>query len=662
MNAAFRYILAATLLFMWFFIQMDAQQSQQYSKMRMPDERKNIELLLDSAETIIVSAPLKAFDYVEKALELSITGHDQVSETKCYVMLGRISYNLQQYDLAVSYYLKALSMPSGRDEYVFNKTYLYLGQACEKSRKYTESIEYYEKYLEYVTGRNMLSEIIAVRYDLARVYTSKGEYNKALREYDAIQKIEENQNNPEGLANVNTLKGDIYLRQDNPAEAIATYRKAVDIASESKNEELKSKSLRNLGKAYRSSKQYNEELEVRQQSLEISKENKKLDEQAEDNLSIGEIYMQQERPEQAVSYFQKSINLSDQTGSIEKKGIALKTLSDAYKEQGAYDKALSAYKEYTTLVDSSYARRERELQNNLEIVATINRKLQRIDLLEKDFELNRQTLELLQKEQELNIKELKNQKRITYSLLFVILVLVTASLFVYRSWLQKKRANMLLALRSLRSQMNPHFIFNSLNSVNSFIAQNNERMANKYLSEFSHLMRQVLENSKHDFVPVSSEVEIINLYLKLEQFRFSDKFEYNVDIDSSINLNDTKIPPMLIQPYIENAIWHGLRYKESKGKLTLVMKKDDDFITVVITDDGIGRKQSQELKTKHQKTGFPTGLKNTQNRLSIINDIYKTKFKVSIKDMDPEEGTGTVVKIRIPVTQRNSDAEDYFME
>jgi len=614
-----------------------------------------IDLLLDSAELFLESEPQKSFDFVERALELSIANRDQLYEVRCYIILGKVSYNLEQYDLAVNYYQKATLSLGDRNEDLVNKVYLLLGQSYEKNQESTKSLDYYKKYLDYVSDKNMTREIITVRYDLARVYTSAGEYDKAFREYDAIQRIEEKQNNPSGLAKVSTLKADIYLEQENADEAIKSYQKAVDLAKESNDEDLESKSLRNLSKAYRSNRQYNEEMEVRQQSLEISTEANKLEEQAEDNLSIGEIYMEQDNPEAAVPYIQRSIDLSEQTGSIEKKSLALKQLSDAYKEQGVFDKALYAYKEYKTLVDSSYAKREQELRYNLAIVAKINRKLQRIDLLEKDFELNRKTIELFQKEQELNSKELKTQKRITNTLLLVIVVLLTASFYVYRSSLQKKKANLLLALRSLRSQMNPHFIFNSLNSVNSFIAQNNERMANKYLSDFSQLMRQVLENSKHDFVAVSSELDLINLYLKLEHSRFSDKFDYTITIDKEINLNETRIPPMLIQPYIENAIWHGLRYKEAKGTLTVELRKEDNFITAIITDDGIGRKLSQEYKTKHQKAGSATGLKNTRNRLSIINEIYKTRFKISIKDLNEEEGTGTIVEIKIPVDHSNED-------
>ena len=125
--------------------------------------------------------------------------------------------------------------------------------------------------------------------------------------------------------------------------------------------------------------------------------------------------------------------------------------------------------------------------------------------------------------------------------------------------------------------MNPHFIFNALNSVNSFIATNDERAANRYLSEFSGLMRAVLENSEEDFIPLSKEIELLQKYTKLEHFRFQDKFDYDILVDDAIPTNQFKIPPMLLQPYIENAVWHGLRYKKEKGFLTITHPKMTRF-------------------------------------------------------------------------------------
>jgi LytS/YehU family sensor histidine kinase len=226
-------------------------------------------------------------------------------------------------------------------------------------------------------------------------------------------------------------------------------------------------------------------------------------------------------------------------------------------------------------------------------------------------------------------------------------IIVLSSYLLYKNIKQKKIANQLLALKSLRSQMNPHFIFNALNSVNSFISANDQRTANKYLADFSKLMRSVLENSQQDFVALSEEIEVLELYLKLEHFRFSNKFDYTFEVADHM-IEQYKIPPMLIQPYIENAVWHGLRYIDHKGMLSIKIGANSACIEVEIQDNGIGRKKSQALKTHNQKQNESMGLKNIETRLAIINDIYKTDLKVTIADLDPITGAGTKVNISIP--------------
>src|SRR5690606_1579843 len=147
------------------------------------------------------------------------------------------------------------------------------------------------------------------------------------------------------------------------------------------------------------------------------------------------------------------------------------------------------------------------------------------------------------------------QRLIIYGLILVIVIIAVTSYFIFKNAQASRVANQLLALKSLRSQMNPHFIFNALNSVNHFIAYNDERTANKFLTEFSRLMRLVLENSQEDFIPLYKEEEIVSLYLKLEHYRFRDKFDYSIHIDETLNKETIIIPPMLVQPYIENAVW-----------------------------------------------------------------------------------------------------------
>jgi len=228
-----------------------------------------------------------------------------------------------------------------------------------------------------------------------------------------------------------------------------------------------------------------------------------------------------------------------------------------------------------------------------------------------------------------------------------LILMGLAAFFFYRSNQQQKLANNLLALKSLRSQMNPHFIFNALNSVNNYIAKSDERSANRFLSEFSTLMRSVLENSEEDFIPLSKELELLEVYVKLEHSRFPDKFDYELVIDKNVDVDAFQIPPMLLQPYIENAIWHGLRYKEEKGYLNIHLKqRDKESVEIVISDNGIGRKKSSQLKTQNQKKQKSKGMGNIKKRVAILNDMYKDKVDVYVSDLETD-GTGTKVTLTL---------------
>jgi LytS/YehU family sensor histidine kinase len=254
---------------------------------------------------------------------------------------------------------------------------------------------------------------------------------------------------------------------------------------------------------------------------------------------------------------------------------------------------------------------------------------------------------LSQSEKQLSESNYKRQRLLIYALLIGILLFSIALYAMYRSNKQRQLANNLLALKSLRSQMNPHFIFNALNSVNSFIAQNDERTANRYLTDFSTLMRNVLNNSEQDFIPLDKEIELLHLYLQLEHSRFQDKFDYKIDIDDKIPISQFQIPPMLLQPYVENAVWHGLRYKKEKGKLHIkFQQKDAESISITITDNGIGRKKSKELKTQNQKKQQSKGMNNIKKRIQILNEMYSNKVDVSINDLY-EDGSGTKVVLTL---------------
>ena len=207
-------------------------------------------------------------------------------------------------------------------------------------------------------------------------------------------------------------------------------------------------------------------------------------------------------------------------------------------------------------------------------------------------------------------------------------------------------------MAALRAQMNPHFIFNCLNSIQFFTAQNNTDKASDYLTKFSRLIRLVLENSKSDKVTLANELETLKLYIEMEAMRFQQKVQYSILIDGLIDTESVQIPPLLLQPFVENAIWHGLMHKEEGGTVTVsVQQPQPDCLRVQITDDGVGRAKAAEYKSKSATKSKSLGMKLTADRIELINQLYQTQTHITITDLTNATGqpTGTRVIIEIPL-------------
>ena len=206
-------------------------------------------------------------------------------------------------------------------------------------------------------------------------------------------------------------------------------------------------------------------------------------------------------------------------------------------------------------------------------------------------------------------------------------------------------------LEALRSQMNPHFIFNSLNAIQECILTNKVDAAYQYLSKFSKLQRMVLSNSEKEFIPLSNELEMLLLYLSLESLRFSQSFSYTINVDKNIDTDDIDIPSMLIQPYVENALWHGLRTKTGDKVLIINYEQKEEQLIITIDDNGIGRAKAADIKA--QKLGTPTESKGTilsEQRLHILSLKYKAQINIDVIDKvnDKKEAMGTSVIIKLP--------------
>ena len=209
-----------------------------------------------------------------------------------------------------------------------------------------------------------------------------------------------------------------------------------------------------------------------------------------------------------------------------------------------------------------------------------------------------------------------------------------------------------LEMQVLRTQMNPHFIFNSLNSINRFILQNNKAQASQHLSKFSKLVRQILQNSQSTLITLENELETLELYLEMEALRFNYHFQWKIFTHPDLDIDMVKIPPLIIQPFAENAIWHGLMHKEEKGQLDIEIWRDKNDLFFKITDDGIGRKQSEALASKSATRHKSMGLRITADRISILQSSDSKTSPLNINDLVNPDGSaaGTEVIVKIPVT------------
>jgi ligand-binding sensor domain-containing protein/two-component sensor histidine kinase len=207
-----------------------------------------------------------------------------------------------------------------------------------------------------------------------------------------------------------------------------------------------------------------------------------------------------------------------------------------------------------------------------------------------------------------------------------------------------------LELKSLRSQMNPHFLYNSLNAIRLFVLQNEPRSAEKYLVKFSRLMRLILHNSRQETVTLESELELNKLYLELEQVRLDNKFDFEIQTDEGLRVQEFLVPPMIVQPYIENAILHGIRNKQENGHIKLAIAEVENGLKCIIEDDGVGREKAAEIKNRNSATHNGVALKVTEERLQLIGQLTGKLGAVEFEDLFKEDGTsaGTRVIIIFP--------------
>lgn len=546
------------------------------------------------------------------------------------------------------------------------RNYELLAQELDDKDDLAKAEEYLFKALEIYSGSNYTIDRARVIRKIAKVQESQNKLRTAAKNYKAaeetaIDKISKtlNLNDYNRLKNSGNMKvedqylnanilllnkehkkgeiADTYIQQaelnlknSDTTAALKIYQKALPYARSMPGKTIKIYS--EIAQLYTAGKRYEEAVATVKEILALAQKTKNHNVEIVQLQYLATIYFKMNDAVNAVNALKESYKIASVNGKTFEARESLILLVEYYKSTGEDKESMAMYEDFVKNIDRII------LSDNSLTDA-------------KTFKVTEERIRRLETEKMFKDELINRKNTFNYFLLGVMLLLLLLFGFIVKALYSIKTKNKEIALQSLRREMNPHFIFNSLNSVNQFIAQNNELEANKYLTSYSNLMRNTMENSNKDFVTLGNEIENLTKYLELEHLRFKDKFDFEIIVDEKLDYDTIWIPNMIIQPHLENAIWHGLRYKEEKGLLKMIFSLEGKNIHITIDDNGIGPTKSSELKTHNQKAHESRGLTNTKERMTLLNELYKTKITFSMTEKQHPE-TGTIIQIIFPIINK----------
>jgi two-component system, sensor histidine kinase YesM len=552
----------------------------------------------------------------KKAIEVQQTlskNNPEVTADK-YVELAKELEKKEDYAKAEDYLKRALPIyQKQKNKEKIASTTRSIAQIQEKQKKFKEAIYNYQSASEEAV-EDGFSKVNS--NDASRLQNSSP---RAQSDYlDSNIKILEKEGKLDDAVEVYKQKAEVDFKADKKGMAIENYEKAIAVSKDKPEEVLKLKS--EISKVYASENELDKAIEVTKNTILDAEKMGSVSQRIEQQQTLADLYFKNENQDEAIVLLKETYDLALKNGRTFDAKKAMLALSDYYRKQGNETKTIELYDQFLNDFD-------RMVQADSSLVDS------------KLFQVTEEKIKQLEKERALKDELITKKNKFNYVLIgSVILMLILLGL-IAKALFSIKTKNKKIALQSLRREMNPHFIFNSLNSVNQFIAQNNELEANKYLTSYSNLMRNMMETSNKDFITLANELEQIKKYLDLEHLRFQDKFDYQIVVDEKLDCDVIFAPNMLIQPHLENAIWHGLRYRETKGKLKVTFTQENQLIKVSIEDDGIGVEKSQELKTLNQKVHESRGLNNVEERINLLNDLYHQQISYTISSGENEVGT-----------------------
>jgi len=532
----------------------------------------------------------------------------------------------------------------GGEADILARTHQFWGDYYRRTGLYKESLESYGNAIsvsqkEGLRGINPLSY-----YNQADVYRRIGDLKGERRSFQLMIDAAYEEDNSTLVGRGYERLGYGYLGDTTTSErrnfrmADSLVRIGLSVSEKINDSSLIASSLTHLGWNFYLEKMYDSSIYYYEKSIKYSAHANLYATSANSLGNLGTIYSDLREPEKAIAYYKKGIDQAKKVDDIYELWWIYRDMSNMYLQLKDTANAFRNYIQFKKYSDIYFQKASSE--------GLIDARI-------------RYEADSHNKEVELLSLRLKNNRLLNYGFAGLILLTVAIGLLLLRgSKLKDKRRLSEMNRRiseitqaNLRQQMNPHFIFNTLNSIQYYMYQHDKLATNNYLTKFSSLMRKVLDNSQHTSVPVGDELGALNLYLELESIRFKDKFEYKITVDDEIDPLIHKVPTMLIQPYVENSISHGLIPKDGKGFVKIDLKLKDDHILCVIEDNGIGREAAKDRNLKREGNHNSLGTQITKSRLELVNELYGTSLLTFYTDLMDENGepAGTRVEIHIPL-------------
>ncbi len=562
-----------------------------------------------------------------------------------YNQLGTKYRNLSEYDKAISLHKKALEVANEVGSLEFRVYSLnMLGVAYRRIDAVRTALDYNQRALE--LAESVSEPTIGLKRgmyvslnSIGNLYHTLEQYNLAINRFEASLKIEEELGNTLGLAINNQNIGKALEAQGKLDEALNRYRVSLRYNEEIGSDKGRVICSNSIAQIYLKQGKAKEAIKLLLPALKKAKELGDDYTTAFIEINTGWAYMKLNNFEEAEKHIEQSLTIGKKQNISRIISLGQRHMSDLELLKGNHKEALDYYKKAINL--------ERK------ITSTRNLRYANDVILRYESEKINNEIESLRKDNEIVKLKLK-KNRATLLIICISLVLLAVVLFVFYRQSQLTSDKKLLTLEQtmLRSQMNPHFLFNSLNSIKLYIINNEKKNAVHYLNKFSKLVRKILEASSVKEISLADELETVTLYMHIENIRFSNKIHFAVDIDRRVDVNHVKIPSLILQPFLENALWHGLSSKEGIKKINLyITKEDEEFIKISIKDNGIGRAASEKIKESKVLKRKSLGVDITKERLKNFSKDYLNSYNVEFIDIKDDKGValGTEVVLTIPI-------------